>query len=308
MSFDKSCFKTYSWIHCTAITHNQFIIFSIFSCPFIKFFPISLSLIFLYSLFYEPSTFPFLLRCLLLLCELYASLKLPWSPPFTLSSPCPTIDCLFFSLFNTPSSPNSPSPSSPPSPSPSGTRQCGEGPDVVWPATHQKALSVDLHSHIGSTEVLLYARQGQRGLPHHDSTARRDGVCHRCPQTAPVWPHWQKPGKQEPPKALTQEVQKAGNKKGRERAKSWLWGKNMPHMHQLFAGSGLRKCICVCVFSGIFPFYYIRCVGTFLTGSTLTKNPWLIILHSTKIKGEKSGVNFSFRHVSAATHSNNPRN
>lgn len=191
-----------------------------------------------------------------------------------------------FSLFNTPS-PNSPSPSSPLSPSPSGTRQCGEGPDVVWPATHQKALSVDLHSHIGSTEVLFYARQGQRGLPHHDSTARRDGVCHRCPQTAPVWPHWQKPGKQEPPKALTQEVQKAGNKKGREMAKTWLWGKNMPHVHQLVAGSGLRKCICVCVFSGIFPFYYIRCVGMFLTGSTLTKKPWLIILNSTKNKGKK---------------------
>lgn len=211
MSFDKSCFKTYSWI-------NQFIIFSIFSCPFIYFFSISLSLIFLYSFlptFYLP--FPSSLSSSALWIVCFLKTTMITSIHFILSLSNNWLPLFFFTQHSL-SSPNSPSPSSPPSPSPSGTRQCGEGPDAVWPATHQEALSVDLHSHTGSAEVLLYARQGQRGLPHHDSTARRDGVCHRCPQTAPVWPHWQKPGKQEPPKALTQEVQKAGNKKGRERA------------------------------------------------------------------------------------------
>lgn len=73
---------------------------------------------------------------------------------------------------------------------PPGSRQCGEITDIVWPAPYQKALPADIHPHPGGTAVLLHARPGQRGLPHHDGTAGGDGVRHRCPQTAPVWPHW----------------------------------------------------------------------------------------------------------------------
>lgn len=40
----------------------------------------------------------------------------------------------------------------------SGPSQCGEGPDVVRPATDQKALLADIHPHAGSSEVLLHAR------------------------------------------------------------------------------------------------------------------------------------------------------
>lgn len=94
--------------------------------------------------------------------------------------------------------------------SPPGPRQRGEGPDTVWPDADQEALPADLHPHPWGAAVLLNARPGQRGLPHHDGTAGGDGVCYRRPQTAPVWPHRQKPGKQEPPEALTPEVWKEG--------------------------------------------------------------------------------------------------
>lgn len=98
----------------------------------------------------------------------------------------------------------------------------GKVPDVVRPATDQKALLVDLHSHAGGPALLLHARPRQRGLPHHDCSAGGDGVRHRCPQTAPVWPHRQKPGEQEPPEAFTQEVWRASKIRGWERGSNWF--------------------------------------------------------------------------------------
>lgn len=131
-----------------------------------------------------------------------------------------------------------------------GPRQCGEVPDIVWPDADQKALPPDLYPHPGGTALLLHARPGQRGLPHHDSAARGDGICHRRPQTASVWPHRQKPGEQESPQAPTQEVKKSQGELKLEWTKTWhTCTDSFPT-----GGSGLRlrPCLSACVFRPVF--------------------------------------------------------
>lgn len=59
------------------------------------------------------------------------------------------------------------------------------------------------------------------------------------------------------PKLLLRRYKKQEIRRGGKGLKSGFGEKNMPHVHQLVAGSGLRKCICACVFSGIFPFSYV---------------------------------------------------
>lgn len=89
------------------------------------------------------------------------------SPVLFFSAHCPTSDLHFVSYVP-------------------GAGKRGEGSDVIRPAPDQKALLVELHPHFGGTEVLLHARPGQRGLPHHDGAAGGDGIRHSRPKTAPV--------------------------------------------------------------------------------------------------------------------------
>lgn len=57
-----------------------------------------------------------------------------------------------------------------------------------------------------SHQVILNAGPRQRGVSDHDCAAGGDGVRHRRPEAAAVWPDRQKPGEQKPPQTAAQEV------------------------------------------------------------------------------------------------------
>lgn len=57
-------------------------------------------------------------------------------------------------------------------------------------------------------QVIFDAWSRQRGISDHDGPARGDGVRHRGPETAAVWPDRQKLGEQKPPQAAAPEVRK----------------------------------------------------------------------------------------------------
>lgn len=75
-----------------------------------------------------------------------------------------------------------------------GPGERGEVLDPLWAAPEQKALLADLHPHSGGSAELLHAGPRQRGLPHHDGAAGRDGVRHGCAEAAPLRPHREEPG------------------------------------------------------------------------------------------------------------------